>query len=341
MKQALEKSQYQKKAILLLFRLILVCLFFLIGCDREKPNEVIDDGVSPSPPTGLGLFREYDGEVGLEWNGNLEFDISFYNIYRSIDSLSNFNKIESTTNLFYVDYPLDYDSIYYYKITAVDNSNLESGFSNLVRAQPKNIYAPFRPFGLNINARNWEDKQSVLLWWDAPFQSDVVKFHIYRDTQESVTVNSGFFIGTSENYSFVDSSSLDLLTDYFYVVVAEDKGGLTSEPSFVISDIILNKPEPILPANNSFVDYFTEFQIKTVSYPANYKIVIQSNEVSGIIRELNFSSDKVDEVISVKLSGVTFQPYRKYFWRVFTYTTNRLDPNSFSELHGFTIQPED
>lgn len=337
MKQDIKKLQYLNGVSVLIFSLF--SLMFLNNCDRETPSQPIDDGRPPAPPKNLFVYRAYDGEIGIEWNKNLELDISHYNIYRNLDPAGSFSKIDSTTNQYFIDRYLDYDSTYYYKITAVDRINLESDFSNTVNAQPKNVYAPYAPYGLSINARNWNGSHSIHLKWIPQNESDISHFEIYRSTTESFEPDEESLLDTSNTYSYVDSKNLDMLTNYFYKIVTVDKGGLTSDPSYTVDDIILDSPAAVFPAHESTVDYFSSFQIKTVSEPARYKIVVQTNELYGVVKEIDFESDKVNEVISIEAKGFTLQQYEDYYWRVYTYT-NSNNPNSYSPLARFTIVPE-
>lgn len=63
--------------------------------------------------------------VILIWQNNRESDLAFYKIYRSTDSV-NFSFIAQTYENIFADKELDYDTTYYYYITAVDNSGNES-----------------------------------------------------------------------------------------------------------------------------------------------------------------------------------------------------------------------
>ena len=121
-------------------------------------------------------------------------------------------------------------------------------------------------------------------------------------------------------------------------MIGVDKGGLKSNASYIINDIILNKPEIIFPQNNTTVNYFDAFKIKTVSFPAIYKIIIQSNEFFGTIDEINFSTSDKDSIISVNFNSYFLESYRKYYWRIIVYSGYSNDPNTFSGLNSFIIK---
>lgn len=331
--------QFLKKVTRLIFSISLILLIFLAGCERDTPVENVDDGTAPAKPTGLKVFRAYDGEIGIEWTQNLEKDINFYKIFRSQTANTNYFIIDSTTNLYYIDTQLEYDSSYFYKISAVDLSGQESVLSDSVNGNPLNRYSPFPPYYLYINGRNWNDSISVKISFGESYSTDVKYYEIHRSLVNQFTPDSTTIVGETDSLSFVDTKNLELLTNYYYKVIAVDKGNLKSSPSVQLSDIILDSPTQIYPTNNTKLGYFAEFQIQTCSLPADYKIVIQSNEIYGTEVELNFSSDVKNGIISVPIKNVTFNPYSDYYWRIYTYTQNNNVPNSYSELYKFTIVP--
>ena len=329
---------FRKEVKSLVFSFATVILLFS-GCERNTPNEPVDDGLPPAAPRGLNVFREHDGEVGIEWIKNLETDMSHYKIFRKTISENNFSPIDSTSSLYYFDYELEYDSTYVYKISAVDYFGRESEFSGSVSATPKNQYYPSPPNYISVNGKNWDNTLSVQLNYSPSFSTDISHYEIHKSTTQNFTADSTTFIAKSDSLSFTDRNDLEILTDYYFKLISVDKGGLKSRPSVEVKDIILDSPEGIFPGNNSNVDYFTEFKIKTVSMPADYKIVLQSNEIYGTEIEINFSSSKPNELIFVPIRNITFTPYADYYWRVLAYTKSNNIPNSFSDLYKFTLVP--
>ncbi len=330
---------FRREATYLIFSVLFSLLLFS-SCDRENPTENIDDGEAPAKPRGLSIFREVDGEVGLEWTQNLEKDIDHYNLYRKTNSSQKFVKLDSTSSLFYIDVGLNYDSIYNYKITAVDFFGLESKFSDTVSATPKNYYRPYAPYYLYINAKNWNDQLTIKISFSPSFSSDVSYYEIHKSEIEGFEPDSTSLIAEIDSLTYIDTSGLSLLTNYYYKLISVDKGGLKSDASKEISDLLLDPPSGIFPSENSDVDYFTEFKVMTCSHPADYKLVLQSNEIYGTEIEINFSSDKINQIISVPVRNVTYDAYEDYFWRVLAYTKSNNIPNSFSKLNKFRIVPD-
>jgi fibronectin type 3 domain-containing protein len=92
----------------------------------------------PASPNGLVVKAE-DGQVTLKWNKNSETDFLRYRIYcgtspnPTIRVDSTTASISDTTKIIS---NLENGTMYYFRITAVDNAYNESGFSNEVSATP-------------------------------------------------------------------------------------------------------------------------------------------------------------------------------------------------------------
>jgi hypothetical protein len=327
----------------LIYKELIFFLFIAVflSCDRENNvGPIVDDGFPPAIPTGVNVWRQYDGQIGIEWIRNLEPGLKGFNIYRSITDTINFSNIAFTNDDYYLDNFLEYDSTYNYKVTAIDIFSRESEFSMFVSGKPINRFKPNTLFDLNINARNWNDSLSIFLNWIPREDPDIFGYEIYRDTVAEFDTSAAKLKGFSTSPEYKDTNNLIVLKQYYYKVVAVDKGGLKSNPSRELTDIIFDKPFTIFPSDGAEVDYFNELVIKTISVPAQYKIIIQRNEYFDIIKEIEFSSDETKLDIRIPLAGITFEPFRTYYWRAVTYSGFSRDPNSFTSLSSFVIVPD-
>lgn len=98
----------------------------------QQTFSVVDNN-APGAPQNLQVINN-GGSPGLTWSANSEYDIAGYNIYRR--ESYNWENIGFTSNTSYVDYGVEIHTMSLdqieYKITAVDNGSLESGFSATV-----------------------------------------------------------------------------------------------------------------------------------------------------------------------------------------------------------------
>jgi len=99
----------------------------MIGCAGVSTS----DNTSTGPGTGPSTHT-----IDLSWTASVSADISGYNVYRAVytDSCGSFSKVNSEliTNTFYTDSGITDGMSYCYATTAVDTSNRESGYSNIV-----------------------------------------------------------------------------------------------------------------------------------------------------------------------------------------------------------------
>ena len=81
-----------------------------------------------------GLLFGQPEPVDLEWDANSEPDLAGYNIYRSNQSGSGYVRLNGPliTITSYSDDTIEAGQTYYYVCTAVNDADLESGFSNEV-----------------------------------------------------------------------------------------------------------------------------------------------------------------------------------------------------------------
>jgi hypothetical protein len=123
----------------------LTIFLWLTGCASEsiqKPK----DSEAPLPPEvhlynpaisdddwGPYALTETDG-IHIEWDANEEDDIAEYKIYRSTQSDEGYQLIAtlSKDELFYEDMDASMETKYYYRITAVDESDNESNKSQTI-----------------------------------------------------------------------------------------------------------------------------------------------------------------------------------------------------------------
>ena len=334
-KNFLLETEKRYNRTIVLFSILLIITFS--GCDRIVNTNQSGSGIPPAVPAGLRIAYATDGEVALVWQSNSEADLQGYNIYRSTDS-TNFLLAGSTGDNYYYDDSLQYNKTYYYRITATDIWNDESLPTKIVSAKPINRYAPTAPDGLSINARNYQDSISVFLSWNSNYESDIAGFNIYRSEDQNFNADSTTLIGFSSDINYTDTLNLSLYQEYYYKIKAVDKGGLISGASFEVNDEILGIPKIIFPANNSTVNYFDNFLIKSVSVPANYKIVVQDNMFYGEIWSDDFSSSIIDDTIAVNFNPTYTYTNVPYYWRIMTFTNGSNEPNSVSPLYKFIIK---
>ncbi|MBN1301733.1 MAG: hypothetical protein JW995_11010 [Melioribacteraceae bacterium] len=314
-----------------------ICAIVLTSCERISQSDIIDDGVPPVPPSIVDVYYASDGEIGVEWNRVAESGIKKYNIYKGVNDSTHLIFLDFTTNNYFTESYLEYDSVYFYAVTSVDVFDEESIYSQIVSARPENRYRPYPPFNVEINARNWNDSISIVLNWYPPADTDIKGYEIYRDQMENFDVENILPVGYSPVNSFTDNCKLRLLTSYYYKIVTVDKGNLKSTPTQSVNDLIHDTPVLVYPTDGQVLKSDFDFEFNTISVPSDYKLIIQRNEFFDVIYEKIFSSSSSGRQISVSAQPAVFELYKKYYWRIITYSKGYSTPNSFSEIRSFTI----
>ncbi|MCH8325454.1 MAG: hypothetical protein IIB83_02645 [Bacteroidetes bacterium] len=139
---------------------------------------------------------------------------------------------------------------------------------------------------------------------------------------------------------FNDTSSFTFYKDYFYRVKAVDKGGLESNATNEIKDQILEIPEIVFPIDNSQISLINNFVIKALPKPAQYKIIVQTNEFFGEFWSTQFNSEKTTDTLQVPFTPIFLNAGIYYYWRAATFTNGNSLPNSISKLYKFFLTSE-
>ena len=131
---------------------------------------------APSTPTGLAA-GDGDGGVLLTWARNPESDVVHYPIYRAIEpGFSPDEAIATCCDTAFTDTDVDDYTTYYYRISAVDTLELESGPTDEVWAVPHGM--PAAPTAFRVEPG---DTTATLLWNHVAPEA-ISHFNVFRDT---------------------------------------------------------------------------------------------------------------------------------------------------------------
>jgi len=315
--------------------LIVLISFFLVIFSCESPEE--DDVTPPAAPSNLSYDANQsgDGEIFISWIAPSDKDVASYHIYRS--SGGAFTEIVSQTGTSYLDQALDYTIQYSYKVTAKDDSDNESAFSNSVSLTPVNLYSPATPTGLTIEAHNVPSAFTldVELTWAANTEGDFSHYKVFRS-------EIGLFVPD-------DDSEVDSLTDvyyydqnvvagttYYYKLIAYDLGGKASDPTNVVSDTPLEVPTLISPIGAAVASSTTPtFHWTHVDKAVKYKIIVRTSQVTGDLWEADAAATGLDMSITYPGSATALTANTQYYWFISAYSQNAGDINTYTAVNAF------
>ena len=177
----------------------------------------------PSAPIDLKAFTLTSGSIKIQWTSTSDNQLGFH-IYRS-NTYSGTYTIVADANPSqdsYVNTNLDYNSTYYYKVTAFNLAG-ESPLSDVASATTLQ-QVPFNPYDLRVTSISTD---SMTLDWK-PGSNNEVGYKVYR----SSTSNGPFTQIATLDYSHVSytDTGINPENDYYYRVIAYNYVG-NSYPS--------------------------------------------------------------------------------------------------------------
>ncbi len=207
-------------------------------CDMVSatPNPPLD--ITPPATPTITSTSVFQGGVKLEWMQNTEPDLANYYIYRStingfIPSLSKpmitSNKI-ATVDKSLTEYNdivgVESHQVYYYKISAVDNSNNESGYSNQATVTTLNILNDNLPleYTLSQNTPNPFNPITEIEFWIPNDENVIIVIYDLMGNEIKTLVDEYKIVGQHKvNWDGNDNSGHSVSGGiYFYQIQAGD-----------------------------------------------------------------------------------------------------------------------
>ncbi len=323
-----------KRYLVLLLSMMLG--LFMWSC--SDPEE--DDTTPPEAPSSLTFDANLsgDGQIYMTWEAPADDDVFSYHIYRDAGT-GSFNEITTTTDLYYLDSGLDYTIEYSYKVTAKDDSENESPFSNSISLIPVNLYSPATPANLEITAHNIpaEYRTDVELTWDANTENDFSHYKIYRSSLSPLFVPDAASQIDSITAVFYLDEDVVVGTTYHYKIVAFDLGGKFSDPTNVLSDTPLAEPTLISPIGNEITTSTTPtFRWTNVDNAIKYKIIVRTSAIAGDIWELELAAESgTENSVTYPTSATALNANQQYFWFISAYSQDNDEINSYTAADAF------
>jgi len=184
----------------------------------------------PAKPINLQAVSS-SGKIVLSWSPNSESDLSYYKIYRSkiqnfIPASSDSLSVVFAPDTSYEDSSVIFGETYYYRISAVDISENESDYSEMVWAKIADNVPPDKPADLAANSM---DKMVNLSWAPNP-ETDLSHYKIYRSQTDNFVPSPGDSLAVvlKPDTTYEDT---DVINDqnYYYRISAVDSAGNESE----------------------------------------------------------------------------------------------------------------
>ncbi|MCF7808461.1 MAG: DUF928 domain-containing protein [Candidatus Marinimicrobia bacterium] len=321
--------------------LVILISISLFPFSCESPEE--DDTTPPAAPANLSFDANQsgDGEIYLTWDAPADDDVASYHIYRAVGT-GSFTELTSLTATSYLDQSLDYTVEYSYKVTAKDDSENESPFSNTVSLTPVNLYSPDTPSGLEIKAHNIPSAftLNVELSWLANIEGDFSHYKVYRSETAVFAPDEATELDSLTEVYYYDEDVV-AGTTYYYKLIAYDLGGKASDPTNVVSDTPLPVPTLISPINAAVASSTTPtFHWSHVDKAVKYKIIVRTSQLTGDIWESTITTPtnatSGSEIsVTYPSSATTLTSNTQYYWFISAYSQDTEEINTYTAVNVF------
>ena len=203
-------------------------LLAFAACDSSGPGESKPepepetDTEAPAAPSGVSADVGGDA-IEVSWDGVSAGDLSEYRVYRGTKAEPT-DQIATVESESYFDPDVEEGQTYYFRVTAVDDSANESGYSSGAQA----VAGLPVPGGLSASIED----QKVVLTWATEAASSRVEYRIYRGTSSKPTTQIATVETDRETYT---DSDVDGAQTYYYRLKAADETGNTTSYSDEVS----------------------------------------------------------------------------------------------------------
>ena len=200
--------------------------------NSSEPSEVViarmPDKVPPTRPA-IQTVRVRDGKVAISWLSNVEEDLAGYRVYRSEDDTSFApTHPDLVEDLEFLDSPGAYETVFHYRVTALDLTGNESDPSVSLSVKFRDDQAPPAP---PIERIDVEDAGLHLFW--GPLAEDIDVILVYRQSEDESSPKTIAQL-VSREQDFLDND-VQANVEYRYFLRVTDERENLSPPGRVLA----------------------------------------------------------------------------------------------------------
>ncbi|WP_407306763.1 cell wall-binding repeat-containing protein [Desulfosporosinus sp. SB140] len=229
-------------------------------------------GGLPSAPTNLAATVSGSNQIYLSWNP-VSY-ATYYYVYRATSPSGPFTSIAVPTTTNYTDSNVPQNTIYYYKVLAVNSAGTSPDSSIVYATTTASNSIPSAPTDVTATVASINQ---IYLTWDSV--SYATYYYVYRSTSPYGTYS---IVGVPTTTNYTDSS-VTANTTYYYKLQAVGSAGTSSDSAIVnatttISSSAMSAPTnftaTVISSNQVYLNWYP------VSY-ATYYSVYRSTSLTG------------------------------------------------------------
>jgi hypothetical protein len=229
---------------------------------------------------------------------------------------------------------LEYETLYYFAVSAVDLSGNESVLSVQALGKPLNTTSPSPPAGVDIAAENL-DIPIINVYWEQNPEPDISHYNVYRALNTVDLEDSTASFVTSLTQEYYKDSDVEIGIVYYYRITAVDKENWESSSSPIVSDRLLPDVELISPINFQSTTNIPTFNWKPVDGAERYVLTLMTSRIGG---EIWYTTANKNSTGLLYTGSASLSDGSTYFWRVGA--ISRSEINSESEIGSFVVKAE-
>ena len=178
----------------------------------------IPDTEAPSIPV-LSDYSIENNQVIINWYANKEVDVAGYKVYIGTVSRNYTSSMNVNKSTKYTSKQLEFDTAYFFAVTAYDGANNESGYSAEVEVfiQKPDLTAPAAPIISSYNL----DQDKIHVSWMANSESDLGGYKFHYGTAPGIYLEQ---IDVAYNLEYT-TPELQRGIKYYFTVTAYDTVG--------------------------------------------------------------------------------------------------------------------
>ena len=215
----------------------------------SDPGSASPENVTaPLAPEGVTATLIGDNEISLSWDANAELDLAGYRLYRGLTPgfmLEGNLLADSISEVSYIDLDLDYETTYFYVVTAFDVVGNESAVGLQVSSTTDiEVELPGVPQNLWLSLSGTD---ALDLNWDDVTTGGFSHYTLYRSTNSfSAATEAEYVVDSILTTNYLDISLLEEFT-YYYRISATNIEGEESDLSAIASYTIPDSQSPLAP----------------------------------------------------------------------------------------------
>ena len=204
---------------------------------ESTPSEIVKVVTKPLPKEveGLQASSSEPKKIKVSWKKSEAEDIAYYNVYKSSSAKGSYTYYMKLNETSFTDKTDKDEMSYYYKVTAVDQDDLE-GLKQKIPVQGSSLAKPRMPTFLDAKVSN---NSAVLSWKNNDERTKT--YTLIKTTHESWMSTVSQEITGITDTSYTDKN-LKPDTKYQFQVMSVDIHKITSEPTNAV-DVFFTTPE--------------------------------------------------------------------------------------------------